>query len=76
MVAVRLTGEINNNCSFRVSFLIIGLFIGLYSLLEKKKREKTKENQEKNASLIDTKAVLSSINHSLCDLFATSWFRD
>lgn len=76
MVAVRLAGEINNNCSFRVSFFLIGLYIGLYSLLEKKKkREKAKENQEKNASLIDTKAVLSLINHSLCDLFATSWFR-
>ena len=47
MVAVRLTGEINNNCSFRVSFLLIGLFIGLYSLLEKIKRENNRKPRKK-----------------------------
>lgn len=47
MVAVRLAGEINNNCSFRVSFFLIGLFIGFYSLLEKKKRERKQKKTKK-----------------------------
>lgn len=53
MVAVRLAGEINNNCSFRVSFFLIGLYIGLYSLLEKKKKERESKRKPRKKCFIN-----------------------
>ena len=72
-VAIRLVSKISKICSLQVSLFLNGLLICLYTPLGKKIREseeKGKKTKNKCLNKIDTKAVLSLINHSLSDLFA------